>query len=84
MLIEEIDGPFPCQFGSLLIIAWCGIVMETVIHVGINVSREIFMILFKGFFIGWPAFIYTLVKSRVLKQQWRLDIRHRFKGGCPP
>ena len=43
---EKINGACPCQFCCLLIVARSGIIMKTMVHIGIHVGRIFLLMCF--------------------------------------
>src|SRR5580692_1814876 len=55
VLVQEIDGALPGQFGRVLVVARRGVVVEAVIHAGINVRGVGDVIGFQRCFVGRPS-----------------------------
>src|SRR6185312_6866582 len=62
-------------FCRSLVIARGGIVVKTVVDVGIDIDLVFFFILFEGGFISWPTVIDARVETGILNEQRGMYLR---------
>src|ERR1700722_19226631 len=78
MLLKEIDGSLPGQFRSGLIVPRGGVIVETMVDIGIDIGGILLLILFQGSLVCGPAIVNAGVETCIVQEKRRLYLRDIF------
>jgi hypothetical protein len=76
ILPKKFQRAFPGELGRLGVVAWCRVVVKSMLLTFVHKAFELFIVRFQGRLVGFDAFVHALVIAGVVKHQRCLDLGH--------
>ena len=76
MFVEERNGSLPGELRPFWVKAGCGVIVESMLQPFVDIGSILFIMLFQGSFVRWPASIDASVLLGEVEQQWCLNLRN--------